>query len=372
VCNLASIALATYVKNGDDGPYFDFKDLETVVRIVTRNLNRVIDINFYPTNETRTSNNSERPMGIGVQGLANCFIQMGYPFDSPEARKLNKEIFEMIYYASVSESCEIAKKEGPYSSFKGSPLSEGKFQFDLWIEDGHDVELSGALKLDWNGLRENVKRFGVRNSLQIALMPTASTSQLLGFNEAFEPFTSNMYTRRTLAGSYKIVNKQLIHDLIDAKLWSTNMKDKILYYDGCIQEIEEIPEKIRSLYKTSWDLSQKHIIDMCVDRAPFVDQTQSMNIHLAGPTRGQMSSLHMYAWSKGLKTGMYYLRTKPSKKAIQVTLDPKFSKKMQESKKIKQDTKLVVQPKKIEPLDDVDDMSGWVCTKEDGCVSCGS
>lgn len=335
VCNLSSIALPSFVKtqedyDDDDGegayPYFDFDKLEFVTRIVTRNLNRVIDINFYPTRETRNSNMSERPMGIGVQGLADCFIKMRFPFDSPEAANLNRQIFECIYYASLSESCKLAQMEGPYATFKGSPMSNGKLQFDLWRDQGYPVKLSG--KWDWNKLRADVVKHGVRNSLLIALMPTASTSQLLGFNECFEPFTSNMYTRRTLSGSYKIVNKQLVHDLIEEGIWSSQLKDKILLYDGSVQHIPEIPQHIKDLYKTSWDLKQKVIIDLSADRAPFIDQTQSLNIHIGAPDVGKMSSLHFYAWQCGLKTGMYYLRTNPSHKAIQVTIDPRLKEEM--------------------------------------------
>lgn len=358
VCNLSSIALGSFVKggkqvrrnnfldtnedevrsrttsfeseegdNGEDGekPWFDFKELEFVTRIVTRNLNRIIDINFYPTPETEFSNKSERPMGIGVQGLADCFNMMRYGFDSEEAAKLNREMFECIYYSAVSESCKLAQLEGPYDTFKGSPISQGKFQFDLWKEQGYPVQFSG--KWDWEALRRDVVKYGVRNSLLVALMPTASSSQLLGYNECFEPFTSNMYTRRTLAGSYKIVNKQLIFDLIEEGLWSTDMKDKILYYDGSVQPIDEIPDHIKSLYKTSWDLSQKVIVDLAADRAPFIDQTQSMNIHIGVPSVEKLSSLHFYTWKRGLKTGMYYLRTNPSHRAVQITIDPRIGQK---------------------------------------------
>lgn len=396
VCNLSSIALASFVrgfKGGDEEdegvePYFDFDNLQKVVRIVTRNLNRVIDINFYPTFETKNSNMSERPMGIGVQGLADCFIRMRYPFDSPEAEQLNRDIFECIYYSAVSESCNIAKVQGTYDSYEGSPMSYGKFQFDLWRDQGYPVKLSG--RWDWDALRKDVLEHGIRNSLFVALMPTASTSQLLGFNECFEPYTSNMYTRRTLAGSYKIVNKQLIHDLIDLGLWSTELKDKILFFDGSIQPIPEIPQDIKDLYKTSWDLKQKVIVDMSADRAPFVDQTQSLNIHIAIPDVAQMASLHMHSWARGLKTGMYYLRTNPSHKAIQVTIDPRLGAQALKASAAHA-TALATQALATSPVEDPSsipddsvvglpplpsesdkDSEGWACLKEDGCVSCGS
>lgn len=379
VCNLSSIALASFVKPANEEnpkPYFDFKDLSFVTRIVTRNLNRVIDINYYPTPETRNSNMSERPMGIGVQGLANAFISLRMPFDSPEAAQLNTQIFECIYYNALSESCDLAKKDGAYPTFKGSPLSQGKFQFDMWKEQGYKVSLSGMW--DWEKLREDVVKYGVRNSLLVALMPTASTSQLLGFNEAFEPFTSNMYTRRTLAGSYKIVNKQLIFDLIERGLWSSQLKDKILLNDGSVQGIPEIPADLQALYKTSWDLPQSIIVDMAADRAPFVDQTQSMNIHIARPTVEQLSSLHYRTWKKGLKTGMYYLRTNPSHKAIQVTIDPRLA----TSSTTEKPTAQSEEPEKnrANPIDSLPKLPGtekddgveWKCVKDTGCTSCGS
>ena len=379
VCNLASIALPSYIRYDEDTkkPYFDFEVLFDVVRIATRNLNKLIDRNFYPTEETKRSNLRHRPIGIGIQGLADTYIRMRFPYDSPEAAKLNKEIFETMYFAALTESCELAQQEGTYETYKGSPLSQGKFQFDMWKECGHSVEVSD--RWNWDELRQEIKNHGVRNSMLLAVMPTASTSQFLGFNESFEAYTSNMYARRTSSGSFKVINKQMVYDLIDLGLWNDNMRQKILYYDGSIQKIEEIPKNIRDIYKTSWDLSQKVIIEQSADRAPFICQTQSLNIHIEQPTIRQMSSLHMYAWSKGLKTGMYYLRRKPAKRAQQQTLDIALEqelKKQELKTKLSKDTDLkqsVGEPvaPASPPTSDME-MEGWVCTKEDGCVSCGS
>lgn len=393
VCNLLSIALPSYIRyDENEKPYFDFEVLQHVVKIGTRNLNKLIDRNFYPTPETKTSNMNNRPIGIGIQGLADTYIRMRYPYDSPEAAKLNKEIFEAMYYAALSESCELAQQEGAYSTFKGSPLSKGKFQFDLWRENGHTVELSGMW--DWEGLRKKIKEHGVRNSMLLAVMPTASTSQFLGFNESFEAYTSNMYNRRTSSGDFKVINKQMVYDLIKLGLWNDKMRQKILYYDGSIQKIKEIPQHIRDIYKTSWDLKQRVIIDQSADRGPFICQTQSLNIHIEQPTIKMMSSLHQYAWEKGLKTGMYYLRRKPAKRAIQSTIDFDIEKEIQEQElqdkkdlentnnssthltKLKPNVDLkesVGEP--VEPASPpTSDMEkeGWVCYKEEGCLSCGS
>lgn len=384
VCNLCSIALPSYIRYDDENkPYYDFETLSYVVRIATRNLNRLIDRNFYPTPETKKSNMRNRPIGIGIQGLADTYIRMRYPYDSPEAAKLNKEIFETMYYAALTESCEIAKTEGHYPSYPGSPISKGKFQFDLWMECGHEVELSG--KWDWEKLRRRIKEFGIRNSMLLAVMPTASTSQFLGFNESFEAYTSNMYSRRTNSGSFKVINKQLIYDLIELGLWNDRTKQRILYYDGSIQQMTEIPKNIRDLYKTSWDLSQKVIIQQSADRGPFIDHTQSLNIHIEQPSISTMSSLHMYAWEKGLKTGMYYLRRKPAKRAIQSTIDIEIENEIENDQKLTLEDLLPKNRKKDElnistdesvapaspPTSDME-IEGWICLNEEGCTSCGA
>jgi ribonucleoside-diphosphate reductase alpha chain len=379
VCNLASIALPSYIRYDDkDVPYFDFQTLYDVVRIATRNLNRLIDRNYYPTPETKNSNMSHRPIGIGIQGLADTYIRMRYPYDSEKAAGLNREIFETMYYAALSESCDIAKDEGAYSSYEGSPISQGKFQFEMWRECGHDVELSG--RWDWEKLRRDIKSHGIRNSMLLAVMPTASTSQFLGFNEGFEAYTSNIYSRKTSSGDFQVINKQMVYDLIDLGLWNDRMRQKIMYYDGSIQNIKEIPQHIRDLYKTSWDLKQSVIIDQSSDRAPFICHTQSLNIHIAAPTISTMSSLHMYAWSKGLKTGMYYLRRKPAKRAIQATIDIDIEQQLEtqdsndEKARKKRELKVSTNEPVMSASPPTSDMekAGWVCTREEGCFSCGA
>ncbi|MFN4081322.1 MAG: ribonucleoside-diphosphate reductase subunit alpha [Saprospiraceae bacterium] len=312
VCNLASIALPKFVKDGD----FDFAQLFEITRVATRNLNKVIDINYYPVPEARNSNMRHRPIGLGVQGLADAFILMRYPFDSEEARRLNADIFETIYFAAMTESCNQAEIHGPYSSFQGSPLSQGQFQFDLW-----GVKPSG--RWDWDSLRERVMRVGVRNSLLLAPMPTASTSQILGNNECFEPYTSNLYTRRTLAGEHIVVNKHLMRDLVRLGLWNEEMRQMIMANNGSIQSIEIIPEDIRALYKTAYEISQRVLIDMSADRGAFICQSQSLNVFVESPTFAKLTSMHFYAWKKGLKTGMYYLRSRAAVDPIKFTLDAK-------------------------------------------------
>jgi len=316
VCNLASIALPAFVK--DD--VFDFAKLRDVTKVATRNLNRVIDINFYPTPETLKSNMRHRPIGLGVQGLADVFAMLGYSWESDEAAKLNQLIFEHMYYAAVEESCALAEVEGPYETFKGSPTSEGKLQPDLW-----DVtpltETDGSL--DWKLLRTKAQK-GVRNSLLLAPMPTASTSQILGYNECFEPFTSNLYTRRTLAGEFIIVNKYLMRDLMKLDLWSEEMKQQIVARNGSIQGLPEIPEDIQARYKTSWELKQKTLIDMAASRGAFICQSQSLNLFVADATYAKLTSMHFYAWKQGLKTGCYYLRTKTPVTAQKFTVDPRL------------------------------------------------
>jgi ribonucleoside-diphosphate reductase alpha subunit len=312
VCNLASIALPKFVTA--DGK-FDHQRLYEITKVATRNLNKVIDINYYPVPEARKSNMRHRPIGLGVQGLADAFIMLRMPFDSPEARGLNKDIFETIYFAAMESSMEEAKKYGPYETFKGSPVSKGIFQFDMW---GVTPD-SG--RWDWEGLKREVKQHGVRNSLLLAPMPTASTSQILGNNECFEPYTSNIYTRRTLSGEFIVANKHLMRDLIQLGLWSENMRQKLIATNGSVQPIAEIPQNIKDIYKTVWEISQKSIIDMSADRGAFICQSQSLNIHLTDANFGKLTSMHFYAWKKGLKTGMYYLRTNAAADAIKFTLD---------------------------------------------------
>lgn len=313
VCNLASIALPMFVKNGE----FDHKELYRVTRRVTKNLNRVIDRNFYPVKEAENSNMRHRPVGLGVQGLADTFIMLRLPFTSDEAKKLNQEIFETLYYAAVTASMELAKEEGPYSTYEGSPISEGQFQFNLW--GVRDEELSG--RWDWQKLRKQVKKHGVRNSLLVAPMPTASTSQILGNNECFEPYTSNIYTRRVLSGEFIVVNKHLLEDLVNLGLWNEELKQELMRANGSVQHIEGIPEEIKELYKTVWELSMKDIIDMSRQRGYFIDQSQSLNLFMENANFAKLTSMHFYAWKSGLKTGMYYLRTKAAVDAIKFTLD---------------------------------------------------
>lgn len=313
VCNLASIALPMFVKNGS----FDHKELFKVTKRVTRNLNKVIDRNFYPVPEAENSNMRHRPIGLGVQGLADTFIMLRLPFTSDEAKALNQEIFETLYYAAVTASMELAVEEGPYSSFQGSPMAEGKFQFNLWgLEDS---ELSG--RWDWEKLRKAVVRHGVRNSLLVAPMPTASTSQILGNNECFEPYTSNIYTRRVLSGEFIVVNKHLLEDLVNLGLWNEEIKQELMRANGSVQEIEGIPQEIKELYRTVWELSMKDIIDMSRQRGYFIDQSQSLNLFMENANFAKLTSMHFYAWKSGLKTGMYYLRTKAAVDAIKFTLD---------------------------------------------------
>jgi len=311
VCNLASIALSRFVDTGSRT--FDFQKLSDITRVVTRNLNKVIDINYYPIPEARNSNMRHRPVGIGVQGLADAFILMRYPFDSPEARQLNRDIFEAIYFAALTESCALAERDGAYETFPGSPASQGELQFDMW-----GVQPGG--KWDWAGLKKRIRKYGLRNSLLVAPMPTASTSQILGNNECFEPYTSNIYTRRTLSGEFIVVNKHLLHDLIGLGLWNEDMKHRLMAANGSVQEIEEIPQGLKDLYKTVWEISQKAIIDMAADRGAFICQSQSMNLFLQDANFGKLSSMHFYAWQKGLKTGMYYLRSKAATDPIKFTV----------------------------------------------------
>jgi len=312
VCNLASIALPMFIKNDE----FDHKELFKITKRVIKNLNKVIDRNYYPVKEAENSNMRHRPVGLGIQGLADTFIKLRMPFTSDKAKKLNQEIFETLYFASVEASMELAKVEGPYSSYEGSPISEGKFQYNLWGME--DKDLSG--RWDWNALRKKVKENGVRNSLLLAPMPTASTSQILGNNEAFEPYTSNIYTRRVLSGEFIVVNKHLLKDLVELGLWTDEVKNAIMRANGSVQNIDIIPDDIKELYKTVWELSMKDIIDMSRQRGYFIDQSQSLNLFMEGATLAKLTSMHFYAWKSGLKTGMYYLRTKSAVDAIKFTL----------------------------------------------------
>ena len=316
VCNLASLALPRFVRTGPQGKMiFDHQKLYEITKVATRNLNKVIDVNYYPIEEAQRSNFRHRPVGLGVQGLADAFILLRLPFDSAEAKRLNEDIFETIYFAAMETSMELATINGTYGTYEGSPTSKGEFQFDLWGV----TPKSG--RWDWGKLKAKVKEFGLRNSLLVAPMPTASTSQILGNNECFEPYTSNIYTRRTLSGEFVVVNKHLMKDLIHLGLWNDNMKNRLIAANGSVQDIPEIPQHLKDLYRTVWEISQRVIIDMAADRGAYICQSQSMNVFLQEPNFGKLTSMHFYSWKKGLKTGMYYLRSKAASSAIQFTVD---------------------------------------------------
>ncbi|CAI5496871.1 unnamed protein product, partial [Closterium sp. Naga37s-1] len=335
VCNLVSIALPRFVREkgvpseahpskltgslNHDQRFFDFEKLGEITEVVTRNLNRVIDVNYYPTESARRSNMRHRPIGLGVQGLADAFILLGLPFDSPQARQLNRDIFETIYYHALRTSCQLAKEEGTYLSYPGCPVSKGVLQPDMWSVTPSD-------RWDWAALRADIAAHGLRNSLLVAPMPTASTSQILGNNECFEPYTSNIYSRRVLSGEFVVVNKHLLNDLTHLGLWSPDLKNEIMYRNGSVEGIDEIPQRLRDIYKTVWELKQRAIVDMAADRGAFIDQSQSLNIHMDAPTFGKLTSLHFYTWGKGLKTGMYYLRTRGAADAIKFTVDAEAAK----------------------------------------------
>ena len=310
VCNLASLALPKFVIDGK----FDHQKLFDITYTVTKNLNKVIDQNYYPVPEAKNSNMRHRPIGLGVQGLADAFILLRLPFDSEEAKQLNKDIFETIYYAAMTASKDLAKEFGPYETFKGSPVSKGIFQFDMWGVTPSD-------RWEWDILKEEVKKYGVRNSLLVAPMPTASTSQILGNNECFEPYTSNIYTRRVLSGEFIVVNKHLLRDLNKLGLWNDDMKNRIMAANGSIQNIDEIPQNLKEIYKTVWEIKQRTLIDMAADRGAFICQSQSLNVFMENPNFAKLTSMHFHAWRKGLKTGMYYLRTKAARDAIKFTLE---------------------------------------------------
>ena len=347
VCNLASLALPKFVT--EDGK-FDHQKLYEITYVVTKNLNKVIDINYYPVPEARNSNLRHRPIGLGIQGLADVFIMLRMPFDSPEARGLNKDIFETIYFAAMTASKDLAIKEGPYETFKGSPVSKGIFQFDMW------GVTPSSNRWDWDSLKKEVKQHGVRNSLLVAPMPTASTSQILGNNECFEPYTSNIYTRRVLSGEFIVVNKHLLKDLIRLGLWNDSMKNKMIEANGSIQKIPEIPQNIKEIYKTVWEISQKSILDMAADRGAYICQSQSLNVHIQDPNFGKLTSMHFHAWKKGLKTGMYYLRTKAAADAIKFTLE--------KQKAVAEPTAEEIKQKQADMACSLDD--------PDGCIACGS
>jgi ribonucleoside-diphosphate reductase alpha subunit len=348
VCNLASLALPRFVNEGK----FDFNKLYEVTYQVTRNLNRIIDNNYYPIEEAKRSNLRHRPIGLGIQGLADVFILLRLPFESDLAKVLNKNIFETIYFAAMTASKDMAIEQGTYETFAGSPLSKGQFQFDLW-------NVQPSSRHDWETLRQEVMKHGVRNSLLVAPMPTASTSQILGNNECFEPYTSNIYVRRVLSGEFIIVNKHLLKDLVQLGLWNDTMKNKIIAANGSIQQIVEIPAEIKALYKTVWEIKQRHLIDMAADRGAFICQSQSLNLFVDNPTVAKLTSMHFYAWKQGLKTGMYYLRTQAAAQAVQFTVEKQGSRQMEP-----------VVPKSVEAGDD--GLNGGTCSMEDGCVTCSS
>ncbi len=368
VCNLASIALPMFVKDGE----FDHKALYDVTVRVTKNLNRVIDRNYYPIIEAENSNFRHRPVGLGVQGLADAFIMLRLPFTSEQAKQLNQEIFETIYFAAVSASVEEAKADGPYESYKGSPISQGEFQHNLW--GIKDEELSG--RWDWGALRMKVKKHGVRNSLLVAPMPTASTSQILGNNECFEPYTSNIYTRRVLSGEFIVVNKHLLEDLVERGLWNEDMKQELMRNNGSVQNIDAIPDDLKELYRTVWEMSMKDIIDMSRHRGYFIDQSQSLNLFMEGATMAKLTSMHFYAWKSGLKTGMYYLRTKSAVDAIKFTLDNK-AKENPETETVeatvtpaKQEGAVPVEPLSPQELKEM--IAQAKQSEDDDCLMCGS
>jgi len=353
VCNLASLALPRFVINGQ----FDHQKLYEITYEATKNLNKIIDGNFYPVDEARNSNLRHRPIGLGVQGLADAFILLRLPFESDAAKKLNKEIFETIYFAAMTASKDLAKIDGPYASFAGSPASKGQFQFDLW-------NVEPTLRWDWYRLKDEVVKYGVRNSLLVAPMPTASTSQILGNNECFEPYTSNIYVRRVLSGEFVVVNKHLLKDLVDLNLWNDDMKTKIIFHNGSIQAIDEIPEHIKEIYKTVWEIKQRNIIDMAADRGAYICQSQSLNLFVDTASASKLTSMHFYAWKKGLKTGMYYLRTQAASQAVQFTVERQGGKMIEP----------LANPAAVQVAEatEGEDMVGPTCTMEEGCVTCSA
>src|SRR5260221_1252247 len=353
VCNLASLALPRFVINGE----FDHQKLYEITYEATKNLNKIIDGNFYPVEEARNSNLRHRPIGLGVQGLADAFNLLRIPFESDAAKKLNKEIFETIYFAAMTASKDLAKIDGPYATFAGSPTSKGQFQFDLW-------GVEPTLRWDWYRLKDEVMKHGVRNSLLVAPMPTASTSQILGNNECFEPYTSNIYVRRVLSGEFVVVNKHLLKDLVDLNLWNDDMKTRIIFHNGSIQAIDEIPDSIKEIYKTVWEIKQRNIIDMAADRGAHICQSQSLNLFVDTPSASKLTSMHFYDWNKGLKTGMYYLRTQAATQAVQFTGERQGGKMIEP----------LTNPAAVQVAEANagEDMVGATCTMEEGCVTCSA
>lgn len=351
VCNLASLALPRFVINGK----FDHEKLYEVTYQAALNLNKIIDNNYYPVEEARTSNMRHRPIGLGVQGLADSFILLRLPFESDEAKQLNKEIFETIYFAAMTASKDLAIKEGPYDTFAGSPVSKGIFQFDMW-------NVEPTLRWDWYTLKAAVIKHGVRNSLLVAPMPTASTSQILGNNECFEPYTSNIYVRRVLSGEFVVVNKHLLKDLVELNLWNDEMKTKIISQNGSVQKIDGIPDHIKEVYKTVWEIKQRALIDMAADRGAYICQSQSLNLFVDTPTNSKLTSMHFYAWRKGLKTGMYYLRSKAATQAVQFTVEKQGGK---STEPLIDNQNLTVVDASTPAI-----VEGQVCTMEEGCISC--
>ncbi|KAL1139882.1 hypothetical protein AAG570_006859 [Ranatra chinensis] len=355
VCNLASIAVNMFI-----GPnkVYDFNKLKEVTKIVTKNLNRVIDINFYPVPQAKRSNMRHRPIGIGVQGLADLFILMKLPYESAKSQELNKQVFETIYYGALEASCELAEKYGPYESYEGSPVSKGILQYDMW-------GVTPSNLWDWASLKTKIAKHGVRNSLLIAPMPTASTAQILGNNESFEPYTSNIYSRRVLSGEFQVVNHHLLRDLVELGIWDDDMKNALIENNGSIQDIPGIPDDIKAIYKTVWEISQKVVLQMAADRGAFIDQSQSLNIHIAEPNYGKLTSMHFHGWKLGLKTGMYYLRTKPAAKAIQFTVD---------KTKVKKTINNSIASENGDTDMKAFNMAAMVCSLEnkDECLMCGS
>lgn len=356
VCNLASIALNMFV---NEDKTYNFMKLKEVTKTITQNLNKIIDNNYYPVPEARNSNMRHRPIGIGVQGLADAFVLMRIPYESESAMKHNQQIFETIYYGALEASCELAEKDGVYETYKGSPASQGILQYDMWDKTPTDL-------WNWAALKDKIAKHGLRNSLLLAPMPTASTAQILGNNESFEPFTSNIYQRRVLSGEFQVVNHHLLHDLTQADLWDEDMQNLIIHNNGSIQNIEAIPKEIRDLYKTVWEISVKTTIQMAADRGAFIDQSQSFNIHVAEPNYGKLTSIHFHAWKLGLKTGMYYLRTKPAANAIQFTVD-----KSKVHAKVTNGNGVVAER---DSERDEANMAAITCSlqNKDACFSCGS
>ncbi len=373
VCNLASLALPKFVRTTESGaPAFDHQRLYEVTKVATRNLNKVIDVNYYPVPEARNSNLRHRPIGLGVQGLADVFIMLRMPFESEEAKQLNKDIFETIYFAAMETSMELAKVEGPYSTWEGSPISKGVFQFDMW-----NVTPSSG-NWDWETLRRDVVEHGVRNSLLVAPMPTASTSQILGNNECFEPYTSNIYARRVLSGEFAIVNKHLLKDLIKLNLWNETMKNKLISANGSVQSIPEIPQNLKDLYKTVWEIKQKTILEMAADRGAYICQSQSLNIHIQDVNFGKLTSMHFHAWKLGLKTGMYYLRTKAAADAIKFTIEKQAEVAIEQTNEVKE-TELqyathAAQAAASFSTDDAQNKADMTCSLDnpEACEACGS